>query len=186
MHQPRACGHSTDPDDYPKQEYPWTLAQIADPRAETYLCNFSLRQLAVVADGLSRRPCSFASPPFGGFAFSSSFSSSCLVRCKAPVRSYYAATALETILPQYRPCLGLELRASQQLGRNSASYPILFAETRRSHAPAITSSRASCYPDPKARSVTIGSFACDWHSRPRKARGSIRGVCRDPPHCANN
>ncbi len=82
IHQPRSCRHSTDPDDSAKQENPWTLAQIADPRAETYVCNFSLRQLAVVADGLTRRPCSFASPPFGGFAFSWSLSlgSECVVR----------------------------------------------------------------------------------------------------------
>ena len=84
------------------KKYPWTLAQIADPRAEFYDHGFLLRQLAVVADGLSRRPCSFASPPFGGFAFSSIFSFSCLACCKVPLRSYYAAKAIETILPEHR------------------------------------------------------------------------------------
>lgn len=86
VYQPRSCRHSTDSDDYARQKYPWTLAQSADPRARTYDHGSSHWQLTVAADWLDRRPCSFALPPFSGLAFSSSFSSSCLVRCKAPVR----------------------------------------------------------------------------------------------------
>ncbi len=49
----------------------------------------SFRQLAVLAGRPSRRPCSFAPPPFGGFAFStSSRGANRYVGCKALVRSY--------------------------------------------------------------------------------------------------
>jgi hypothetical protein len=49
---------------------PWTslLQQVHGPNV--YERKFPFRQLAVVAEWFSRRPCSFASPPFGGFAFS--------------------------------------------------------------------------------------------------------------------
>jgi hypothetical protein len=49
---------------------PWTslLQQVHGPNYDDG--RFRFRQLAVVAECFSRRPCSFASPPFGGFAFS--------------------------------------------------------------------------------------------------------------------
>ena len=49
---------------------PWTslLQQVHGPNIDDG--RFRFRQLAVVAECFSRRPCSFASPPFGGFAFS--------------------------------------------------------------------------------------------------------------------
>jgi hypothetical protein len=53
-----------------QKKSPWTLLlqQIHGPSIKDGRSLF--RQLAVVAEWFSRRPCSFASPPFGGFAFS--------------------------------------------------------------------------------------------------------------------
>jgi hypothetical protein len=46
--------------------------QRAHSRQRWKVSPTSFRQLAVMAENLSRRPCSFAPPPFGGFAFSTS------------------------------------------------------------------------------------------------------------------